>query len=199
MAETMVMRDYILLAYKAFGGSIRGKTMFQKRMYFLSVMLHSDFGFVPHYYGPYSSVVAVGNLELKSLGLIHEFSASWGYDHRGFEMARYDYSLTDSGKDLADKTASNAPEVWKEMEGAANVIKQAGDLNYMELSIAAKAYFVLGRMQGKATLDQIHQLLPQFGWSVTKEELERATTFLEQAHLVTNEGSCHGAGASPRP
>ena len=180
------MRDYILLAYKAFDGSIRGKTMLQKRMYFLSVMLHSDFGFVPHYYGPYSSVVAAGNLELKSLGLVQEYSSGWGVDHRGFEMVRYDYSLTETGKELADQKASNDPDLWNAMQKAAVVIKQAGDLNYMELSIAAKAYFVLGKLQGKATLEEIHRLLPQFGWSVSKEELERATTFLEKAHLVTN-------------
>ena len=72
------------------------------------------------------------------------------------------------------------------MQKAATVIKQAGDLNYMELSIAAKAYFALEKLRGTATLEQIHLLLPQFGWNVSKEELERATTFLEKAHLVTN-------------
>ena len=55
----------------------------------------------------------------------------------------------------------------------------------MELSIAAKAYFVLIRLNGKATLEDIAGMLPKFGWSVTKEQLENATEFLAKASLVT--------------
>jgi len=36
------------------------------------------------------------------------------------------------------------------------------------------------------SLDEIHCLLPQFGWNVSQEELEKATSFLEKAGLVRN-------------
>ena len=186
MSEKPSVRDYILLGYKAFGGSVRGKTTLQKRMYFLSVMLNVDLGYGPHYYGPYSSAVASGNVELKSLGVLQESASSWGVDHRGFEMARYDYALSDEGKEFADAKANAYPDLWNWVQKCAEVITNAGDLNYMELSIAAKAYFALTKLRGRASLEEIHALLPQFGWNVSKEELEKATSFLEKAHLVTN-------------
>jgi uncharacterized protein YwgA len=186
MPEKLAIRDYILLGYKAFDGSVRGKTMLQKRMYFLSVILNVDLGFGPHYYGPYSSAVASANIELKSLGFLQGYSAGWGVDHRGFEMARYDYFLSEEGKEFADAKAEVNAEIWYNVQKAAEVIKKAGDLNYMELSIAAKAYFALTKLRGSASLDEIHDLLPQFGWNISKEELEKATSFLEKAGLVTN-------------
>ena len=186
MSEKLPVRDYILLAYKAFGGGVRGKTMLQKRMYFLSVMLNVDLGFGPHYYGPYSSAVTSGNIELKSLGFLQEYSAGWGVDHRGFEMARHDYFLSDEGNKFATEKAEANAYLWGRVQEAAEVIKKAGDLNYMELSIAAKAYFALTKLKGSASLDEIHALLPRLGWNVSKEELEKATSFLEKAHLVTN-------------
>jgi hypothetical protein len=54
----------------------------------------------------------------------------------------------------------------------------------MELSIAAKAYYVLMHLKRKATLDDISVMLPKFGWSVNKEELTNATRFLEKTGLV---------------
>ena len=80
-------------------------------------------------------------------------------------------------------------ELWRGIEAAAAAIQTGGDLNYMELSIAAKAYFALTRSQGKATIDEISSLMPQFGWSVGKEELEKAASFLQRANLVKQQAS----------
>jgi len=100
-------------------------------------------------------------------------------------MARYDYMLTDTGQRIAERKTEQHRDLWERIESAAKVLSEAGDLDYMELSIAAKAYFVLTRLNGKATLDDIAGMLPKFGWSVTKEELARATNFLAKANLVT--------------
>src|ERR1017187_3917884 len=72
----------------------------------------------------------------------------------------------------------NSFKVWQRIDSAAKVLKEAGNLDYMELSIAAKAYFVLIRLNGKATLEDIAGMLPRFGWSVTNEDLAKATAFL---------------------
>ena len=193
MAESVSVRDFVLLGYRAFDGAIRGKTMLQKRMYFLSVFLNVDLGYGPHYYGPYSSAVATANTELKTLGLLQEFSTSWGVDHRGFEMARYDYFLSEIGRHLAESATARYPEVSEGIQRTAKIIEQAGDLNYMELSIAAKAFFALRRLQGSATLEQIEELLPKFGWNVSHEELEKATSFLAKAGLVSRRASSGAA------
>lgn len=187
MVNDYSVRDVLLLSYKAFGGSIRGKTMLQKRIYFLTVMLDADLGYGPHYYGPYSSAVAAANLDLKTLGYLEESSSGWGVDHRGFEIARYDYTLTEDGKATAELKARKHPDLWNKVERASSIIQQAGDLSYMELSIAAKAYYVLTSLSRKATLDEIRELMPKFGWSVSKDELKKASAFLERVDLVTRQ------------
>lgn len=181
----MLARDVLLLAYRAFGGDMRGKTLLQKRVYFLSVMLGIDLGYDAHYYGPYSEQIANQNSELKSLGYISESSSAWGYDPRGFEMARHDFALTDVGSRMADRKADQNPALWKQIREAAAVVKKGGDLDYMELSIAAKAYYVLNKLNGKATLEDIAAMLPKFGWTVSDKQLERATDFLAKVDLIT--------------
>lgn len=185
MANEKMIRDVVLLAYRAFGGSIKGKTMLQKRVYFLSVFLNADLGYEAHYYGPYSEEVATVNLEMKSLGYLSESVAGWGVDQRGFELSRYDYKLTEAGARAAEKKVAVDPELWKRIEAAAKVVNEAGNLDYMELSIAAKAYYILTQINNKATLDEIAKMLPKFGWKVSTEELGKATTFLQKVNLIT--------------
>ena len=180
----MTARDVLILAYKAFDGTMRGKTLLQKRIYFLSVMLGLDMGYEAHYYGPYSERVASVNMELKSLGYLSESSSTFGIDQRGFEMARHDFSLTEEGNCFAERKAEREAELWPRVEKAASVVKKAGDLDYMELSIAAKAYYVLITLNGKATLQDISGMLPKFGWNVSKQELQKAADFLEKTSLI---------------
>jgi uncharacterized protein YwgA len=185
MGNETLARDVLVLAYKAFEGDMRGKTLLQKRVYFLSVMLGIDMGYEAHYYGPYSEKVATLNSELKSLGYVSESSSAWGYDQRGFEMARHDFKLTDLGARLADRKTLAQAQLWSQVQRAAAVVRKAGDLDYMELSIAAKAYYVLNKLNGKATLEDIAGMLPKFGWSVSEKQLENATDFLAKADLIT--------------
>ena len=184
MANENIIRDVVLLAYKAFGGTIRGKTMLQKRVYFLSLFLRIDLGYEAHYYGPYSEAVATANAEMKSLGFISESAMGWGTDRRGFEMVRYDYTLTEVGSRVADRKAVANAELWQRVENSAKIVNESGNLGYMELSIAAKAYYVLIHLKRKATLEDIAEMLPKFGWSVSDEELTNASKFLEKTGLV---------------
>jgi uncharacterized protein YwgA len=184
MPNEALIRDVVLLAYKAFGGTMHGRTILQKRVYFLSVCLREDLGYEAHYYGPYSGEVATANAEMKSLGFLVEFPLGYGVDRRGFEMARYDCKLTEAGSRLAEKKSAANPQLWERIEGASKIIIDAGNLNYMELSIAAKVYYILIHLKRKATLADISEMLPRFGWSVSKEELQKAALFLEKTGLV---------------
>jgi hypothetical protein len=56
---------------------------------------------------------------------------------------------------FTSKTCPNFAVLWNRIEWAAKSITGAVDLDYMELSIAAKAYFALIHLQGKATVDEI--------------------------------------------
>ncbi len=186
MANEVVVRDVVLLAYNAFDGTIRGKTLLQKRLYFLSIFLGLDLGYEAHYYGPYSEEVTTANLELKSLGFLTESVTGWGVDRRGFELARYDYFLSEVGSRMAEKKAVTFAELYSKIEGAVATVKQGGELDYMELSIAAKAFYVLKQLNRKATIEEIALMLPKFGWSVTNEDLQKAADFLSKVKLVSH-------------
>src|ERR1035438_7111890 len=51
MGNELLVRDMLLLAYKAFDGNMRGKTLLQKRVYFLSVVLDVGLGYDAHLLG----------------------------------------------------------------------------------------------------------------------------------------------------
>ena len=102
-------------------------------------------------------------------------------------MARHDFKLTDVGARLADRKAEGQSQLWNRIQKAAQVVTKAGDLDYMELSIAAKAFYVLNKLNGRATLEDIAGMLPKFGWSVKKEQLEKATDFLAKTDLITKQ------------
>jgi len=184
----MRTRDFVLLAYRAFGGKMSGKTLLQKRVYFLGVQLKQvkELGYGAHYYGPYSSEVADANTQLKSLGFLEETVVGGGaVGSGGFEIARHDFKLSEAGHRIAKFLANEFPQEWQEISKIAGVIQQAGDLDYMELSWAAKAYFLLRERGGRATLSEIKQTASLFSWELTDEQVEKATSFLEKTGFIT--------------
>ena len=182
----MNVSDALLFAYDALGGAIRGKTTLQKKMYFLGIMLNEDFGYGPHYYGPYSASVAAANQELKSLGYLSETKASaGGVNALGFEVARRDFSLTADGRDVVEQKKTRMREDWERLKWAAQRLERAGTLNYMEISIAAKAYFLLEQQGKPARPGELANLANNFGWTITAGEVEKATDFLAGLQLAT--------------
>jgi uncharacterized protein YwgA len=77
----LLPRAIILLAIDAFGGQVGGKTLLQKRLYFLEILLNEDLGlnFDAHYYGPYSAIVNSDVTTLKLQGQLREDSSTYGY------------------------------------------------------------------------------------------------------------------------
>ena len=182
----MNVRDFVVLCYGAFDGKIIGKTNLQKKVYFLAASLGKveKLGYRAHYYGPYSAEVAEANSELKSLNYLSECSTSWGSDNRGFEIARYDFSLTDEGCRLLDRKRSENPDTWENLCNLANKIKEAGNLDYWDLSIAGKAYFILDKRGKSASSQEIQDVARALGWEVRRDELDRASAFLEKINLI---------------
>lgn len=181
----MQVRDLLLLTYDALGGEIRGKTNVQKKLYFLGVMLGRDLGYAPHYYGPYSPLVADANANLKSMGYLEECIASAGTcNDLGFEIARHDFRMTAEGRLAAEEKRTEFPKLYGGVQQAVRALQAGGELSYMELSIAAKSYYVLTRHGGRATLEDIRTTADKLGWSVSGTDIEKAVTFLERLGLV---------------
>lgn len=182
----MQSRDFVLFAHGAFNnGGIKGRTALQKIVYFLSVVVEEDLGFNPHYYGPYSSKVAESNSELKELNYIKEDLSVYGYNSQGFEITKYDYSLTEDGKKLLERKKRLYPYEWKKILEIANKIKEAGTLHYMELAMAAKVHIILKREGSTTNKETIKLKAKQLGWSIQEGNLDNALTFLEKIDLVS--------------
>lgn len=179
--------DFVHLALLAAGGEIKGKTKLQKTVYFLGIMTNhlDDLGYRPHFYGPYSDDVAEAVGRLKSVDFVDQNIVGGGsMDKQGFERRRYDYRLSDDGRLVAHAKRDKDPNLWARLEEAWTRLKEAGDLDYMKLSIAAKTYFLLGKNRDAATDKELASLAPRFGWHVTPSEVQDAARYLETLGLV---------------
>ena len=179
--------DFVQLTLLAMGGEIKGKTKLQKTVYFLGLMTGclDDLGFRAHFYGPYSDDVAEAINRLKTIGAVDQNVRGGGaVDKSGFEVCRYDFSLNNEGRELAEETAGQNSEFKAALFKAAKAFSAVGDLDYMQLSIAAKTYFMLGEKKGRATHAELAKLARRFGWEVTTKQIQDAAKYLSQLDLV---------------
>ena len=181
--------QFVLALLDASGGQLQGRTLLQKKAYFVSLLSGVDPGldFNAHYYGPYSAALDSTVTQLKNLGFIGEDSAGFGVYSEGFELRRYDYTLTSDGKRLV--AAFRNSKEYEELASAVEKIKKAGDPSYLELSIAAKAYFILDKRNKAMSNSEIRREAEKFRWDIQPQSLERAVGFLQQVNLT--EGATH--------
>ena len=160
-----------------------GRTLLQKKMYFLSVLANENFGFSPHYFGPYSSQVSTSLSALDEAGFVEETRVGYGIATDFGEMSRYDYELSDSGKEVVNKRPEIATHYGEYLERINNS-GVASDIN--TISIAAKVYFILSD-QGEATSSDIKEQAKSLGWNVSEQDINRVVQSLEKLDLVTYE------------
>ncbi len=180
----MTALDFVLSLTAGFGGQIRGRTLLQKRAYFVAQLsgVSIDLGYDAHYYGPYSAVVDNSIVRLKSLGFLAEEDIGFGVASGGFEIKRYDYRVTEDGKRILKSLETK--EDYKRIERACIAILEAGDPNYFVLSIAAKADFILGKRGKAMTRAEIIREAEKFDWAIQEGSLKSAVDFLEKLGMV---------------
>lgn len=177
----------ILLIIEKAGGKLSGKTILQKRAYFLTKILELPFDYKPHYYGPYSPEIEAGLGRLKALGFVDEHTVGFGYGgSAGFEMCRYDYQITEDGKIILKRIKEEFPDFCNKIEGLLNRFENAGDTgDYLRLSIAAKAYYILKKHNKPLNEEEIASEAKDFGWKITENSIENAVCFLKKMELVS--------------
>jgi uncharacterized protein YwgA len=83
----MTTPDAVKAILDCSGGTLVGRTRFQKSAYFLEAAgVGYGFDFSYHYYGPYSEELAVAVTDAEALGLIH---TDWDTSQAGFTYAIY--------------------------------------------------------------------------------------------------------------
>lgn len=176
--------QFLLAIIEACGGRVQGRTMLQKKAYFVSLLsgLDVNFGFQAHYYGPYSATVDGTLTQLKNLGFVEEASTGFGIVSGGFERLRYDYSITDDGRRILEPFVRS--DEYTAIDNAVSKIRDAGDPNYVELSIAAKAFYILEKQGKEMSASELRREAQKFNWTIQEHSLGRAVQFLEYVGLA---------------
>jgi uncharacterized protein YwgA len=180
--------DIVHLTLHAFGGRIEGRTKLQKTVYFIGIITDSvaDLGYRPHFYGPYSGLVTAAVARLKSLGFLTESTLGSGaIGEGGFEIARHDFQLTREGQRIAKEKAEQNTEAWSKINGAVDRVKNAGIIDYMRMSVAAKTYHMLKAKGKPATPEELSESAKSLGWEAKPHDIEQSISFLQKLGLVT--------------
>ena len=181
------LRQFVLLVLDSVGETVSGKTYLQKLCFFTGLKSGNHaLGFRPHYYGPYSDPISTELSFLKSAGYISEQRRGTGFaDASGWEVARYDYSVTDEGRAAADRLRTIHPADSNAVNEAVKAVIEAGPLDYMALSIAAKTYWIVSE-NGSTPLrvTQVSDQASLLKWNISAAQIQAATTFLQKLGLV---------------
>jgi uncharacterized protein len=179
----MEIYEAILHLLEESGGRIASKTKIHKEMFFLSKILGDDFGFRPHYYGPYSPKVEESLDALSGANFIQVLENSYGVaGERGFEVMRYDYSLTESGKRLLRQIGNATRQ--SEIHDFVISLQNIGDPDYMDLSIAAKVLYIIEQNDKARSIVEIENTARDFGWSLKDEDISKAAETLRALGFV---------------
>lgn len=151
---------------------------------FVALLSNVDpgFDFDAHYYGPYSSMVDSTVMQLKSMGFLREEISEFGVMSGGFEMRRYDYQLTAEGNQIVERL--KALSEFKQIIDSVNKIKSAGDPNYVELSIAAKSYFIISHENRPMSVQEITREAEKYNWRIGEQSVNSAVKFLTSLNVV---------------
>lgn len=177
-------RHAILLAVgEEKSGELRGRTLLQKKLYFASILADENFGFRPHYYGPYSRQVADAVDTLVNNGFLRERIDVFAGEPNLFgEWRRHSYELTDDGRRLLEAvTVEEDAARWKTALEKINSHQFTEDFNL--LSIAAKVATILHEA-GLASIEEIKLKAEEYGWELSPQEIDRVGEFLEYLGLV---------------
>ncbi len=179
----MEARHLILMIMDACGRKIESKTKIQKLAYFISIILRNDFQYSAYFYGPYSRSIENGLEELTGVGFVNESADYYGpVSTTGFEKKKYTYNITKSGDEVLRHIKTQYADEYEKIEKIARKLK---DKNYLDLSIAAKSYFIL-RNEGKALgIDQIRSKAREFQWNITEKEIESAIKILKDIEFIS--------------
>lgn len=181
----MNIEKIILLLINLAGDNLSGKTLLQKQMYFLSVLLEEDFGYNAHYYGPYSQSVDDNLVKLKVLGFVKEEAIYLGSDNVGFDKKIFQYSLLDNGKKILKNYKSENLIEFNKISSFVEKLKSAGNFDdYVSLSIAAKTYYIIEH-SGETPVENITEIAKQYGWNnISDDSIRKAIKFLKNLKLI---------------
>ncbi len=169
----------MILLIEAAGGSVEGRTTLQKWFYFTSVKTNLDFGFVPHFYGPYSETVSRTINDLISSDFLFEMGRMTRH-----ERIIYTYTLTEDGKNIAKDLKRENKELYSKIKEIVDTCTEVVGNNINILSWAAKVYYLLQRQGKQITYGEIKKMGKGLGWQLSEVEIDSAAKLLSALKLA---------------
>lgn len=175
--KTLIM---LILKEAAKQKSWVGRTLLQKSAYFVNVFRHVGIDYRPHYFGPYSDELAASLNSAVAIGLVREMcEALPSRSEHPFESVRYEYTLTDAGKEVLKSNLKGLGEA--EVKGICGTIRTIFDASddYQSLSVAAKVYHILNKgPEQKWGTKQVEEQANQLGWKLAPGAIGNAAKLL---------------------
>jgi uncharacterized protein len=178
----------IILIANETRGRIVGRTLLQKKLFFLNEKIKETIRFVPHYYGPYSREISETIDSLVSAGIIREraesfpqFETPWG------DSTRYSY---DFPNDLRETIISLVTKKIGQIkyDEICKTIKQINErpeaYDYRALSIAAKVLQIL-KQKSSLRVDDFPKEAKNLGWKLAVSDVKKAAHFLQGLGLIS--------------
>ncbi len=159
---------------------VEGRTAIQKIAYFSSLRTGLDLGYRPHYYGPYSPVVASLLENLVALGYIEETARLTTH-----ERTMYTYSLTQDGRKVLSEIRKNETSKYTSIRAIAYRCQKIAGNSINILSWAAKTYFLLSQKGQEISFEGLEKAGKQLGWNISKDEIASGAKLLAGLGLVS--------------
>lgn len=161
---------------------IDGRTTIQKLAYFSSLKTGIDMGYRPHYYGPYSSLVASYLEDLVALDFVIEKGRRTVRDR-----TMYSYTLNEDGSALVKKIERKYPDEYSVIKDVVTKCDKIVHNNVYVLSWAAKVHYVLAQTKKSMTYDDAIAVSKLFGWKLSEKQVESAVKLLLALRLIKRE------------
>ncbi len=158
---------------------IDGRTTIQKIAYFVSSSLKIENGYFPHYFGPYSPLIASNLQHLVSLGLVAEEAILTQNERK-----MYSYYLTQDGKTYAK---SIIPKFRQQLKKIVKVVESANVISsdrINRLASAAKLHYLLSHSERMLNVSSSIDMAKSLGWNLEEQQiLMGARTLTKMKHL----------------
>jgi len=165
-----------------------GRTLLQKKIYFLNELIQGPIRYIPYFYGPYSFEVAqtVGNLV--SSGIIEEKMESFPTNETPWgESTRYTYSVNDKNISVINEfiLQTISEEDYNNLKKMLSLINLKNESKeYKALSIAAKVYQIL-KNKGRLNISGFPAEAKKLKWELNDSDVKKAVQFLKEIELLS--------------
>ena len=180
----MNLTTAILSVLEADRGHIHGRTLLQKKIYFLGVLAKDLPEFGPYLYGPYSRSLSNSLDALVGAGIIQEQEVLVAQGPLA-DVRRQDYrwGSPEIESALTTELLSKDRDAQRFAGLLARVNGHAVASSVRLLSAAAKVHFILARV-GSLTVSGIQRSAGELGWDLTAHEIASVIEYLKHLDLV---------------